>query len=45
MAGKSRGKKSPKRRLSARQIIFYALSIIIVLSMTVGFVISMLPAQ
>jgi len=46
MAGKGQGKKSPaKRHLSGRQIAFYVLSIIIVLSMTVGFVISMLPGR
>ena len=46
MAGKKQGKKSQeKRRVSGRQIAFYVLSIIIILSMTIGFVISMLPAQ
>jgi hypothetical protein len=46
MAGKSQGKKSSGRRhLSGREIAFYVLSIIIVLSMTIGFVISMLPGK
>ncbi|UCC88909.1 MAG: hypothetical protein JSV81_06300 [Anaerolineales bacterium] len=34
---------SKKRRPSISQIIFYVLSLVIVLSMTIGFVISMLP--
>ncbi len=44
MARRKRRSKPPsKRRLSASQIAFYALSLIIVLSMAVGFVISVLP--
>ncbi len=45
MAGKTH-KKNPKRRqLSKRQIAFYVLSVIIILSMTLGFVITMLPGS
>lgn len=40
---KRTGRSSSKRRLSASQIIFYVLSLLIVLSMTIGFVISVLP--
>ncbi len=44
MARPKRTSKSfSKRRLSASQIILYVLSLIIVLSMTIGFVISVLP--
>jgi hypothetical protein len=45
MARKSQKKTSEKRKINGRQIVLYALSIIIVLSMTIGFVISMLPVQ
>jgi hypothetical protein len=40
---KRTSKPSSKRRLSASQIIFYILSVIIILSMAIGFVISAFP--
>lgn len=44
MARRKRTSKSPsKRRLSVSQIVLYILSLLIVLSMAIGFVISVLP--
>jgi hypothetical protein len=42
---KRTSKTSSKRRLSASQIIFYILSLIIILSMAIGFVISAFPGS
>jgi hypothetical protein len=42
---KRTSKPSSKRRLSASQIIFYILSLIIILSMAIGFVISAFPGS
>ena len=43
MARRKGSSKSTKRRRSASQIALYVISLIIVLSMAIGFVISMLP--
>jgi hypothetical protein len=44
MARRKRTSRSPsKRRFSASQVVFYLLSLLIVLSMAIGFVISVLP--
>ncbi len=43
MARKGSNKPSSKRRRSASEIALYILSVIIILSMTIGFVISLLP--
>ena len=43
MARRKSSSKSTKRRRSASQIALYVISLLIVLSMAIGFVISMLP--
>jgi len=43
MARKRSSKSSPKRRRSASQIALFVISLIIVLSMAMGFVLSVLP--
>ena len=43
MARRKRSSKPTKRRRSASQIALYVISLIIVLSMVIGFVVSMLP--
>ena len=43
MARRKSSRKPTKRRRSASQIALYVISLIIVLSMVIGFVVSMLP--
>jgi len=43
MARRKRRSKPTKRRWSASQILLFVISLIIVLSMVIGFVVSMLP--
>jgi hypothetical protein len=43
MARRKRRSKPTKRRWSASQIILFVISLIIVLSMVIGFVVSVLP--
>ena len=39
------GKRAPKRRISKRQIVFYILSVIIIMSMALGYVITFATPQ